>query len=87
MKQKELIFYLEGKEFKQSANGFVVFDESVMDRGRSIFDAIELCNDTFIYVDEHIERTYNGTRIFGAPLENIFSREEFKKNSRFCQGE
>lgn len=79
MKQKELIFYLEDKEFKQSANCFVLFDESVMDRGRSIFDAIELCNGVFIYIDEHLERTYNATRIFGAPLENIFSKEEFKK--------
>ena len=40
MKQKELLFYLEGKEFKQSTNGFVPFDESMIDRGRSIFDAM-----------------------------------------------
>ena len=78
MKQKELIFYLEDKEFKQSVNYFVPFDESVMDRGRSIFDAIELRNGVFIYIDEHLERTYNATKIFGAPLENIFSKEEFK---------
>ena len=79
MKQKELIFYLENREFKQSANGFVPFDENTMDRGRSIFDAIELCNGVFIYIDEHLERTYTATRIFGAPLENIFSKEELKK--------
>jgi len=79
MKQKELIFYLEGKEFKQSTNGFVPFDERMIDRGQSIFDAIELYNGVFIYVDSHLERTYNATRIFGAPLEKIFSRGEFKE--------
>ncbi len=62
MKQKELIFYLENKEFKQSANGFVPFDESTMDRGRSIFDAIELCNGVFIYID------VQGTHFFGHRL-------------------
>lgn len=79
MKQKEIIFYLEGKEFKQSVNGFVPFDESMIDRGRSIFDAIELCNGVFMYIDSHLERTYNATRIFGAPLDKIFTKEEFKQ--------
>jgi branched-subunit amino acid aminotransferase/4-amino-4-deoxychorismate lyase len=79
MKQKELIFYLEGTEFKQSINGFVPFDERMIDRGQSIFDAIELYDGVFIYVDAHLERTYSATRIFGAPLEKIFSREEFKE--------
>lgn len=79
MKQKELIFYLDGKKFKQSVDGFVPFDESMMDRGRSIFDAIELRDGVFIYIDPHLERTYNATRIFGAPLEKIFSKKEFKE--------
>ena len=30
MEQKEIIFYLDGKDFKQSPNGFVPFDESVV---------------------------------------------------------
>lgn len=76
---KEIIFYLDGKNFKQNPNGFVPFDESVMDRGHAIFDAIEFHGGVFIYVDQHMERTYNAARIFGAPLEKMFSKEEFKE--------
>lgn len=79
MKQKELIFYLDGGEFKKSVDGFVPFDESMIDRGRSIFDAIELWSGVFMYIDSHLERTYNATRTFGAPLEKIFSKDEFKQ--------
>lgn len=79
MKQKELIFYLDGKEFKQSKNGLVPFDESMIDRGRSIFDAIEFYDGVFIFIDPHLNRTYNATKILGAPIEKIFSKKEFKK--------
>lgn len=78
MNQKDLIFYWDGKDFIRSENGFLPFDESIMDRGRAIFDAIELNDGVFVYIDEHLERTYNGTKIFGAPLENIISKEELK---------
>ena len=78
MSQKEIIFYLDGKDFKQSLNGFVPFDESVIDRGRAIFDAIEFYDGVFIFVDPHIERTFNATKILGASLEKLFSKEEFK---------
>ena len=79
MKQKELIFYLVGRKFKQSPNSFVPFDESMINRGRSIFDAIIFYNGVFVYIDSHLERTYNATKTFGAPLEKIFSRKEFKE--------
>ncbi len=79
MKQKEIIFYLVGKKFKKSPNAFVPFDESMVNRGRSIFDAILINNGVFIDIDSHLERTYSATKILGTPLEEIFSREEFKK--------
>ena len=72
MSQKEIIFYIDGKDFKQGPDGFVPFDESVMDRGRAIFDAIEFHGGVFVYVDPHLERTYNASRILSAPLEKIF---------------
>ena len=78
MSSKEIIFYLDGKEFKQSSDGFVPFDESVMDRGRAIFDAIEFYDGVFIFIDPHLERTYNASKILGASIKGIFSKEEFK---------
>ena len=79
MEQKEIIFYLDGKDFKQSPNGFVLFDESVMDRGRAVFYAIEFRDGVFVYIDPHLERTYNAARVLGSPLEKVFSKEEFKE--------
>ena len=79
MEQKEIIFYLDGKDFKQSPNGFVPFDESVVDRGRAVFDAIEFRGGVFVYIDPHLERTYNAARVLGSPLEKVFSKEEFKE--------
>lgn len=78
MKQKELVFYLKDREFKQSENGFVPFDENMMERGRSIFDAILVSRGKFFDIDSHLERTYAATNIFGAPLEKVFSKKEFK---------
>lgn len=79
MKQKEIIFYLTDKKFRRSFNGFIPFDESVTNRGRSIFDAIPFYDGVFFDIDAHLERTYNDTKTFGAPLEKIFSKEEFKE--------
>ena len=79
MKQKELIFYLDGKEFKQSQNSFVPFDEGMINRGLSIFDAIKFYNGIFIDIDAHLERTYDATKVLGAPLEKIFHKKEFKE--------
>src|SRR3989344_276276 len=78
MTSKQIIFYLNGKEFKQSSDGFVPFDESAMDRGRAIFDAIEFYDGVFIFIDPHLERTYNASKIMGASIRRIFSKEEFK---------
>lgn len=79
MKQKEIIYYLTGKKFRLSHNGFIPFDESMTNRGRSIFDAIPCYGGVFFDIDSHLERTYNSTNTFGAPLDKIFSREEFKE--------
>ncbi|MFC1651994.1 hypothetical protein ACFL24_02480 [Patescibacteria group bacterium] len=76
--QKEIIFYLDGKNFKQSPSGFVPFDETMINRGCSIFDAIQIYNGRFIDIDSHLERTYNNTKIFGASLKKTFSKKEFK---------
>lgn len=84
-RRKELIFYLVGKEFKQSHNGFVPFDENMINRGRSIFDAIPFHNGVFFDIDSHFKRTYNATKTFGAPLEKIFSKKEFKERLEYLK--
>jgi branched-subunit amino acid aminotransferase/4-amino-4-deoxychorismate lyase len=56
----------------------VPFDESMINRGLSIFDAIEFYNGVFVFIDPHLDRTYNATKILGAPIEKIFSKKEFK---------
>lgn len=79
MKQKELIFYLVGKKFRQSMAGMVPFDESIIDRGRAVFDAIQFNCGKFIDVEDHFERTYSHARIIGVPLDKKLSKSGFIK--------
>lgn len=81
MKHKELIFYLDpaSKDFVYSEKSLIPFDESMIIRAWSSFDAIQIRDGEYHNLDAHIYRTYASARGSKICLPFLFSRQDYKK--------